>query len=353
MAAAFAFGAAACTDTVLASPDATSVRLEAMVPERQYAAAGTPIEQPPAVRVLDAVGAVLRGVRVLFRLEGPGGTTDAPAVSDSAGVARVALLIPAVAGTYRVTARVTGSASAARFEAITLPQALATGESARRCPIAPALLTAMAGLDSTGARIRRGDSLRIVALGSSSTVGWSASRAESTFVRQLERMLHEAYPGTPISVVNAGAVGDFVWQMAARIPTDVAPVRPHLVVLQAATNEARLDYEREWTRGQLAGALTDLGRRGYEVLYLDPQRFPGVGESATYTAYVDSLAVTVRRLGVPIASRFAQVRDQLAAGRASWDELVGTDRLHPSDLGHRCTARLLALGVARAAAVAP
>src|SRR4051812_9182562 len=77
--------------------------------------------------------------------------------------------------------------------------------------VAPASCAAPAGLMLLGtpltrsaARIRSGETLTIVAVGSSSTEGIGASKPAMTYPTLLEAELKERYPHIPVRVLNRG-----------------------------------------------------------------------------------------------------------------------------------------------------
>src|SRR5262249_27189182 len=59
----------------------------------------------------------------------------------------------------------------------------------------------------TAARIAEGRTLKIVALGSSSTVGVGATSPANSYPSRLQAELREQYPHMPIQVINRGGRG--------------------------------------------------------------------------------------------------------------------------------------------------
>ena len=83
-------------------------------------------------------------------------------------------------------------------------------------------------------------SIRILAIGDSTTFGWGVNDNE-TYVVQLEKLLHAAYPGDRVSVVNGG-VGAYDLKHDARLLKHFAPrLQPDLVLVGLYWND--LPYE--------------------------------------------------------------------------------------------------------------
>ena len=108
MAAALAFGAAACNETVeplvLAGAPAAMVTLTG---DAQVGAVGTALAAPFVVRVADAAGAPVPGVFVEWTTTG-GTLSQATDTTDAGGQASTILTLPAGSGTVTVTAHVDG-----------------------------------------------------------------------------------------------------------------------------------------------------------------------------------------------------------------------------------------------------
>ena len=86
------------------------------------------------------------------------------------------------------------------------------------------------------ARLDQSRSLKIVAIGSSSTAGAGASAPGNAYPDQLEEDLARMFPGHVIDVVNAGANGQEVPDMLARLDKDVLALKPDLVIWQFGSN---------------------------------------------------------------------------------------------------------------------
>ncbi|MGY4312272.1 SGNH/GDSL hydrolase family protein [Bradyrhizobium sp. JR3.5] len=109
------------------------------------------------------------------------------------------------------------------------------------------------------------DTVRIVAVGSSSTEGHGASRRDASYPARLAVGLAARFPDRKFDVVNAGVGGQEAPDEAARFKNDVLSKNPSLVVWQLGTNAAWKDYflddvQAAVFRGcdRLRGCKTDL-----------------------------------------------------------------------------------------------
>src|SRR5437660_7865868 len=84
-------------------------------------------------------------------------------------------------------------------------------------------------------------SIKIVAIGSSSTAGAGASSPDATYPSRLEVELTRHFLWHDIAVVNRGANGEEAADMLARFDTSVVAEQPDLVIWQTGTNSVLRD----------------------------------------------------------------------------------------------------------------
>jgi acyl-CoA thioesterase I len=95
-----------------------------------------------------------------------------------------------------------------------------------------------ARLPRTAARLKAGGPLRIVAIGSSSTLGFGVLSADATYPGVMRRELRALRPGVQIELINSGRLFDTIPGGMARFEGDVHAYRPDLVIWQLGTNDA-------------------------------------------------------------------------------------------------------------------
>ena len=104
------------------------------------------------------------------------------------------------------------------------------------CSAPDALMRLDQAIAHTAARIAEGRSLKVVALGSSSTVGTGASSSSNSYPSRLEAALREQYPDMQIEVINRGVGGEDAREELARLDKSVLAEHPDLVLWQVGTN---------------------------------------------------------------------------------------------------------------------
>ena len=191
------------------------------------------------------------------------------------------------------------------------------------------------------AALRAGRPVTIVALGSSSTSGASASSPTATYPARLEAALRAARPGLAVRVVNRGVSGQQAHDMVARIPTEVLPDRPDLVIWQTGANSALRRADPERFRTLVATGVALLREGGAEVVLMDNQRAPRIDSQPGHARFDAALSGLAGRDGVTLFSRGRLMDTWIAAGTPA-AEMLAEDGLHHSDRGYACLAAALA-----------
>lgn len=219
------------------------------------------------------------------------------------------------------------------------------GRSARaevdRCGTPDDVLSLNAPLPRTVDKVRRGKTLTIVALGSSSTAGIGASRPEHAYPSRLAAMLQADYPGLRIRVVNRGIGGETGSDMEARIDRDVLAEKPDLVIWQVGSNSVLRDEDPEIEIAAVRRGIARIEAAGSDVMLMDMQYAPAVLSHQRYRAMEHGLAATAHGADVPLFHRFAMMRQWAEDGQMSLQLMLSADRLHMTDASYDCLARAL------------
>jgi acyl-CoA thioesterase I len=211
-------------------------------------------------------------------------------------------------------------------------------------PCPPALkAAALEGtLPRLRARLRAKRSLTIVALGSSSTAGAGASKADGSYPRQLERALKFQMPEREIVVLNAGVNGQEAPDMLARLEQDVIRLAPDLVIWQFGSNGLLRGRTVDSMEATVRAGIERIHAIGADVLLLDLQRAPRIDALPER----DQVLEMTRRVALnSSAALFHRYRlmagwsDSLGEG---YSQMVHEDQLHMTDQSYRCMARVLA-----------
>ena len=225
-----------------------------------------------------------------------------------------------------------------------LSQARVVLSSADRCLAANQGLSLGVLLPRTAARLKSSEPLKIVAIGSSSTVGLWVLASAATYPEVMRRELLRLRSNATISVINSGRVGDTVQDNVARFERDVLAHRPDLVVWQLGTNDVvwggRPDQRLKET---VIEGVKALKAAPTDIVLMDLQYAPMVLAS-DYSTIEAIIAEVARQERVGLFSRFALMRNSIDAGVAQ-GALVSWDGLHTTVDGYDCIGRALARAI--------
>jgi len=243
------------------------------------------------------------------------------------------------------------SAAAAAVVAVALAVSLTTERSGAavdpcRAPVGAERLNAT--LPHVAARIAKGESVTIVALGSSSTEGHGASRPEFSYPSRLAAELQGRFPGVKVRVLNKGVGGDTAEKMSARIDDDVLAESPDLVIWQVGTNDTIHDADPADDAAVIRDGVARMKAAGADVILMDMQYAPSVISHPVYRDMLHAISAAGYAQGAPVFHRFQIMQ--------AWDETqvlpqslaLADDRLHMNDRSYGCLARLLADGIVAA-----
>lgn len=199
-------------------------------------------------------------------------------------------------------------------------------------------------LPRTAARLKSGEVLRIVAVGSSSTTGLWVLRRAGTYPEVMARELTALRPQARIDVVNSGQVGDTISGMIRRFGRDVLAHQPDLVVWQLGTNDVAWGGSASGLKELIVNGVRTLRAAGPDVILMDLQYAPMVLASSQHPAIQAMIADAAREERVGLFSRFALMRRSVEAGLPP-GALVSWDGLHNSAEGYDCIGRSLARAI--------
>lgn len=196
-------------------------------------------------------------------------------------------------------------------------------------------------------KIFAGESLRIVALGSSSTEGTPDMPRSSIYASVLERELARELL-TPVEIVNKGKGGETIPKMADRVERDVISLKPDLVVWQLGVNDVLQMDGVEGAVLRMQSVLDELRSHDVPVVLVDLQVAPMVDRDKDTPVMQAAITEAGKRPGVVHFHRQALMRRLIDSRDAEMKELVQPDGLHMTEFAHFCTGSLLARQIARA-----
>jgi len=198
-------------------------------------------------------------------------------------------------------------------------------------------------LSSLRRAVRSKSQVKVLAIGSSSTVGVGASSPMATYVARLETSLEGALKGTDFDVVNAGKSGEVAQGAADRMKKEVEETKPDLVVWQVGTNDAIRHVSLDKFKLCLKMTLSWLAVRKIDVVLVDPQYGETLAKDEYYGKVVTAVADVAREMSVLLVDHFEAMRE--AQGNRGDTFYLVSDNLHMNDRGHRCMAEQLARSI--------
>lgn len=207
------------------------------------------------------------------------------------------------------------------------------------CPAPKVAAKLTAPLARTAARLRAGEPVVIVAIGSSSTAGAGATSRATSYPSRLEDTLRQRFPGADITVINAGANGQDAPEMLARFDRDVAAHKPTLVIWQAGVNALFRADGLATAEGQLREAIARVKALDADLVLVDPQYSPRVLADDDTSPMIRLIDAVAKEEGVDVYHRFALMRDWHERASLPFEAFLAKDSFHMNDWSYDCFAR--------------
>ena len=229
------------------------------------------------------------------------------------------------------------------------PAVVAPALSPAACFLAPRQARFDYPLPRTARRLAAGQPIKIVALGSSSTVGLGATSSSASYPSRLAVELAARFPESNITVLNRGANGEEAAEMLARLETSVVVENPDLVIWQLGTNAVLRNHPLDTKATVLHQGLARLKAIGADIVLMDPQFAPKVLAKSEAEGMVEHIAAIAKAERVDLFPRFDVMRRWHEVQSLPFDVFVSPDGTHMNDWSYACIAKWLAAAIAEAA----
>ena len=204
-------------------------------------------------------------------------------------------------------------------------------------------------LTRTAARLRRGEPVKIVAIGSSSTAGAGATSPAASYPSRLEIELRARFPNVPITVLNRGINGDRANEMLARFERDVIAEKPDLVLWQVGSNSLLRDEPIEPATLRITEGVARIKEIGADVVLMNPQFAPKIIIRHDIDGMVTLIDAAAKANNVGVFRRYTLMRHWRLVDGMEFSTFLSPDELHLNDWSYACIAKLLAGSIAEAA----
>jgi GDSL-like Lipase/Acylhydrolase family len=210
------------------------------------------------------------------------------------------------------------------------------------------------GLPNFAVRLKGTASIKMVALGSSTTAGEGHI---PPYPNRLEMLLRESFNNRMIDILNRGLGGEEAPKERNRIDADVLPEQPCLVIWQIGTNcvwQSAPDDppSHEKTIDALRDGIELLKKPGtIDIVLMDPQYLPALLTPATIDAaskMVKAIADVAVEKSVNLFRRFDLMKRWIEVGKYSFEQMVNPaddKRLHHSEWSTRMIAEALCYAI--------
>lgn len=216
------------------------------------------------------------------------------------------------------------------------------------CRVPDEIVASPSPLPHAARQLKTQKRLKIVALGSSSTLGMGASGPGAAYPARLEAILAQHLPGAGIQVVNKGMARQSAQQMLDRIATDVLPEKPSLVIWETGTNEAVRGADVDEFIVALLNGVSRLTEAGIDVVLMDTQYSRSTARIINFQPYVDAIEQVAGMRDLPVFHRYAVMRAWIEEERFVFRDRTPEEGRKTADRVYDCLGRLLARAIARA-----
>ena len=227
--------------------------------------------------------------------------------------------------------------------------ARATDPGINWCRVPDALVRADSSLPRVAEAIAKGQPIKIVVLGTSSSAGAGVSAPYQSYPERLREELSRRFQQAPVTLVNLSQRGWTAVDMAAALDAKVIPLKPTLVIWQTGSVEAvrRLDINQ---MGDVLGAGIEKLREGrIDVILIEPQYSPHTVAMINFAPYADYMQWIASSLDVNLFNRHDIMKHWVEEGFVKFDESGRALQRLNADQVHGCLAVLLADLIDRAA----
>ncbi|MBI3860333.1 MAG: PKD domain-containing protein [Planctomycetia bacterium] len=187
-------------------------------------------------------------------------------------------------------------------------------------------------------KLAAGQAVKIVCLGDSVTGVYYHTGGRRAYPELIPLALEKSYPGSKVTLVNAGISGNSTIDALKRLQADVLDHKPDLVTVMFGLNDMVRVPIAEY-QANLKTIIERCRAAGAEVLLCTPNAVieSGGRPTAKLLEFCAAMKETGRELNVPVCDCYAthaalRERDPLA-----W-RLTLSDAIHPNMDGHKLTA---------------
>jgi acyl-CoA thioesterase I len=212
-----------------------------------------------------------------------------------------------------------------------------------RCKAPQSTIATDAPLPNVAKAFRKGDVVKVLAIGSSSTVGVGASSPSRAYPAQLEEILEKHVSGLDVFIISRGISGELAAATAERIRTEVALRKPDLLIWQVGTNDALSRVSLDEFNQTVLNTVRWLKSNDIDVVLVGLQYTKRIALDQHCTGVKNALRQIAEQENVVHVTRYDAM--QFIANALRDQSMLAPDDFHLNDLGYRCMAEHVASGI--------
>jgi lysophospholipase L1-like esterase len=173
----------------------------------------------------------------------------------------------------------------------------------------------------------------------------TANTTSESYVNYWQRLCDDVYGKLQVEIHGAGVNGETAFDGLQRLERDVLEYKPDLVTVCYGHNEVHsgvlvTDYQINIER-----IISQIYGIGAELWLLTPTQIADLEMASRYIPYLDSLKEIAAKRGCPLLDLWKIFEGHdlktIFTYKFDYDGLIGTDYLHPNEVGAQIIARRL------------
>lgn len=170
-----------------------------------------------------------------------------------------------------------------------------------QCRVPADLIDDIADFPNSARHVVDARKLTIVALGAASTAGMGASTPAAAWPQRLDEVLSTRLNAIDVKIVNLGKRGLTARAAVDRIQTEVAPLKPDLVIWETGTVEAVRSEDLDLFPGALMEGIDRIADLHADLILMTPQYARETERMINFQPYIDAMH---QAAGLPAVNLF-------------------------------------------------
>jgi acyl-CoA thioesterase I len=226
--------------------------------------------------------------------------------------------------------------------ALLVPRGGAAQEQEKDCAAPAELIQDDPRLPLLAARLQQHKSVKIVAIGGSSTAGAAAPSPLQSYPERLGETLSERYPDVEITVVNKGVPRQTAQEMVDRFAKDVIAEDPVLAIWETGTTDAVRGIDVDAFTMTLEAGIAALRAHDIEVMLVDMQYSRRTAAIIGFERYLATMHQIADVEEVYLFKRFDIMRFWSDNGIFNFEDVQKSNRARLAADVYDCLARRIA-----------